>query len=246
MDPPYAYDGGGEFDYESQMKTSIHDAHPEVRRGFAAKVLGQVCLLLALVAAICAAGMTAGDRTQAYILGQGGWIFYMAVIVSFAIVLSFFCFKSLLYEVPHKYVTLVIFGIAIGIQCMYATLYYTVSSVLMVAGLTASATLVLSVYAMKTSRDFTGYAPALAAAVWLLIAFGLLQIWFHDRVLQVLVASLGALVFSCYIVVDIQLILGGQHRVSYGLDDDVLATVGLFLDIINLFLYMLELFGDRR
>ena len=198
--------------------------------------------LLALVAAICAAGMTAGDRAQAYLLGQGGWIFYMAVIVSFAIVLSFFCFKSLLYEVPHKYVTLVIFGIAIGIQCMYATLYYTASSVLMVAGLTASAILVLSVYALKTSRDFTGYAPALAAAVWLLIAFGLLQIWFHDRILELLVASAGALLFSLYIIYDFSLILGGAHRKhQFSLDDDVLASMCLFLDIINLFLYLLEI-----
>ena len=239
-------EGDTVYSYEAQEKIRVCDEIPAVRRAFAAKVLGQTAALLLLVAVICAAGMGSSDETQAYLVGRGRWMFYLAVAVSFAIVLSYFCSSSMLHRFPHKYVGLVVFGAAIGVQCMYATLQYTASSVLMVAGITASAALVLAIYASRTSADLTGWGPCLGAALWVLIAFGFLQIWFHDRVLQVLYGSLGALVFSVYLVVDIQMVIGGQHRMQYGLDDDVLATIGIFLDIINLFLHLLSLLGDRR
>ena len=61
-----------EYDYEAQtLKCHIADEPAGVRRGFVAKVLGQVCALLVLVAAICAAGMSASDRARSYLLGEG-------------------------------------------------------------------------------------------------------------------------------------------------------------------------------
>ena len=52
---------------------------------------------------------------------------------------------------------------------------------------------------------------------------------------------LGALLFSAYIVFDTNLIL---TRVS--LDDYIWASVQLYLDVINLFLYILRLVGESQ
>ena len=239
------------YDYEAQdvplAKVYLGEADDAVRRQFAGKVLGQTTLMLLEVCAICAAGMASSAHTQHYLQHEGGWIFYVAIITSFAITVSFFCSPALLYHVPIKYVTLVVFGAAMGVMCMYATLQYTVASVLLAAGLTAANTLALTLYARTSKRDFTAAGGALLCSLWMLLLFGLLQIWFHDHVLQLLVATSGALLFSCFIVYDMQLILGGKHRRhQYGLDDDVLASISLFLDIINLFLYLLELVGATR
>lgn len=242
--------GGGKLDgtYSSfGAKTPICDEEPAIRRHFAAKVLGQVFVMLLEVACICALGMSSSSRTQNYLQGQGAWIMWAAVIVSFAILLSFFCHPSLLYHVPQKYIVLGVFGASNGVLCMYVTMQYTTASVLMVAGLAASVTLVLCAYAYFTKRDFTTMGGALSSLLWLLIAFGFLQIWFHDRILQLLVASGGALLFSFYLIYDLQLVLGGKHRkYQHSLDDDVLASIGIFLDIINLFLDLLSIFGDRK
>ena len=228
-------------------KNYICDAEPIIRRQFAAKVLGQVFVMLLEVACICVLGMRSSPHTQKYLLGQGAWIMWSAVIVSFAVLLSFFCHPSLMYHVPQKYIVLGVFGASNGVLCMYATMQYTTASVLMVTGLTASVTLVLCIYAATTKRDFTTMGGALYTFLWLLIAFGILQIWFHDRILQLLVASGGALLFSFYLIYDLQLVLGGKHRkYQHSLDDDVLASIGIFLDIINLFLDLLSLFGNRR
>ena len=41
------------------------------------------------------------------------------------------------------------------------------------------------------------------------------------------------------------MIVGGDHKYKFDVDDYVFATMTLYLDIINLFLYLLELF-DRK
>ena len=56
----------------------------------------------------------------------------------------------------------------------------------------------------------------------------------------------GAIIFSFYIIYDTQLIIGGEHKkYQFDVDDYVFATITLYLDIINLFLYILDLL-DRR
>ena len=58
--------------------------------------------------------------------------------------------------------------------------------------------------------------------------------------------SAGALVFSLYIVYDTQLMMGGKHKYSLSPEEYVFASLNLYLDIINLFLYILMIIGAAR
>ena len=58
--------------------------------------------------------------------------------------------------------------------------------------------------------------------------------------------SAGALVFSLYIVYDTQLMMGGKHKYSLSPEEYVFASLNLYLDIINLFLYILMIVGAAR
>merc|ERR1711879_334937 len=95
---------------------------------------------------------------------------------------------------------------------------YTVPSVLLAAGLTAGIFLVLTFYAMFTKTDFTGMGPYLLVALVGLIFFGLaswiLGMFFPGivSITQVIYASLGAVLFSFFIVYDTQKIMGGSHE----------------------------------
>eukprot|EP00438_Fugacium_kawagutii_P011117 Skav203188 [mRNA] locus=scaffold39:361567:361815:+ [translate_table: standard] len=55
-------------------------------------------------------------------------------------------------------------------------------------------------------------------------------------------------VFAFYIVFDTQLMLGswGGHKLQFDIDDYAFAALNLYLDIINLFLYILEIVGTRE
>ena len=55
--------------------------------------------------------------------------------------------------------------------------------------------------------------------------------------------SIGALIFSLYIVFDTQLMMGGNHKYSLDPEEYIFAALNLYLDIINLFLYILMIVG---
>ncbi len=57
---------------------------------------------------------------------------------------------------------------------------------------------------------------------------------------------IGALLFSFFIVYDTQLIVGGQNRkYELAVDDYMAGAISLYLDIINMFIMFLSIFGDR-
>ena len=68
-----------------------------------------------------------------------------------------------------------------------------------------------------------------------------------NSVAQKVYAGIGALLFSLYLVYDTQLIVGGTHRKhQFEIDDYAMAAICLYIDIIQIFMYILTLVGDRR
>ena len=55
--------------------------------------------------------------------------------------------------------------------------------------------------------------------------------------------SVGALIFSLYIVYDTQMMMGGKHKYSLSPEEYIFAALNLYLDIINLFRYILCIVG---
>ena len=59
-------------------------------------------------------------------------------------------------------------------------------------------------------------------------------------------ASAGALIFMLYIVMDTQLMIGGKHKYSIDPEEYVFAALNLYLDIVNLFIYILSIVGSIK
>merc|ERR1719188_1974178 len=78
--------------------------------------------------------------------------------------------------------------------------------------------------------------------LWLFCMFGMCP----GEMVHKVFAGCGVLLFTFYIIYDTQLIVGGTDRRQFGIDDYAFAALSLYLDIINLFLYILQLFGERR
>jgi len=49
-----------------------------------------------------------------------------------------------------------------------------------------------------------------------------------------------------YLVFDTQLMLGGKHKYSLSPEEYIFAALNLYLDIINMFLYILSIVGRAR
>ena len=94
-----------------------------------------------------------------------------------------------------------------------------------------------------TGKDFEFLGAGLFSCLWILIIGGIIQGLFlpNDQFLNTAMAILGAMVASGYILYDTSDIIKRLDP-----DDFVYACMSLYLDIIMLFLRLLELFGKRR
>lgn len=118
--------------------------------------------------------------------------------------------------------------------------------VLIAAGICTAVCLALTIFAMQTKWDFTACGGILFVCVIVLFLFGILAICMQNKVVNLIYASLGALIFSVYLVFDTQLMLGGKHKYSISPEEYIFAALNLYLDIINIFLYILAIVGGSR
>ena len=95
----------------------------------------------------------------------------------------------------------------------------------------------LTVFAFNTKRDFSSMGKMLFITLIVIVVAGLLNLFFQSAILATIISAVGAILFSAYILYDTQMILRG------GYDSPVLAAVSLYLDILNLFISLLNLLG---
>mmetsp|Transcript_27963 Transcript_27963/g.43582 ORF Transcript_27963/g.43582 Transcript_27963/m.43582 type:complete len:264 (-) Transcript_27963:75-866(-) len=225
------------------------DAPIEIRMGFVRKVYGILSAQLLLTVAIAAPfSFLSVDWLAGHV-----WVMYLAYAALIACMCVMLCCGPVLRKYPENYIFLFIFTAVMAVVVGFVSATYTWQSVLLAAGATVLIFLSLSCYAWVSKTDFTGFGPYLFAALSALCVFGLILCilsWFGVSIHWMLIVYdiLGVIIFSFYIVFDTQLMLGewGGHKVSFSIDDYAFAALNLYLDIINLFLFLLQLFGSRR
>lgn len=102
------------------------------------------------------------------------------------------------------------------------------------ASLTGISLFGLTAYAMKTKRDFSFMGGFLFASLFVLIGGGILQMFFHSPILNMIITVAGVLVFLAYILYDVSRVVTG------GENNHVFAAISIYIDIINLFSYLLR------
>ncbi|OCL10727.1 UPF0005-domain-containing protein [Glonium stellatum] len=99
----------------------------------------------------------------------------------------------------------------------------------------------LSLFACQTKYDFTSWMPYLFGALWVLILFGFMSMFFpHSSKVELGYGIVAALIFSGYILVDTQLVMRHYH-----VEEEIAAAISLYLDIINLFLAILRILNSQ-
>lgn len=95
----------------------------------------------------------------------------------------------------------------------------------------------LSVFAFNTKRDFTSMGKMLFITLVVVLVAMIINIFMQSPVLQIVIASVCAILFSAYILYDTQNIIRGNY------DSPVLGAVVLYLDIVNLFVALIQILG---
>jgi FtsH-binding integral membrane protein len=107
--------------------------------------------------------------------------------------------------------------------------------------LTLSSFGVLTLYATVSRRDFSAWGGFFTVGLWVLIATALLNIFFRNPAASLWISAGAVLVFSGLLVYDTW-----RLRNVFGPDDYVAAAVHIYLDLINMFVAILNLLGGRR
>lgn len=252
--------GGSEIELEPMVPKEqarpqlIALAEPPIRNGFIRKVYGIVSVQL-IVTTILGGVIVRYGREWLHTNPQ---LMMSAVTVSSALSLFIACVTSccpdLMRRSPQNYGLLAVFTVSESVLVGFACLQYTVGSVILCLGLTAGVVVGLTLYALRTKSDLTSAGPYLMCCLLVLCGTGMLLMLAsamgltHNPMfsaVQVLYAAGGALVFSFFIVYDTQLIVGGGHQHEFSIDDYAMAAMCLYLDIIQLFLSLLRLLGEK-
>ena len=67
-----------------------------------------------------------------------------------------------------------------------------------------------------------------------------------NKLLKLIIEKNWFLFWFQYLVVDTQMMMGGKHKYSLSPEEYIFAALNLYLDIINLFLFILTIIGAVR
>ncbi|KAI1294753.1 Protein lifeguard 1 [Halotydeus destructor] len=226
-------------------------AEKKVRLAFIRKVYGIIFAQLAVtflpVISLTVYRANNEKKVEKYIVENG--VLTLAVMLGAAILMvglscAMSCCQSVRRTYPWNFIALSLYTMATTVLVAFCTITYDAQSVALAVGLTTAITLGLTIFAFQTKIDFTVYMQ-LAFIVGLgFVLFGFTTIFMRTPFLNRVMAGFGAILFSFYIVIDTQLIVGGG-RFEISPEEYILAALMIYTDIVNLFLYLLQLFGSR-
>jgi hypothetical protein len=223
--------------------TSLSDE--KVRAGFVQKVYGILTVQLVITFMVAFPIQRMGPEW----VRMNKSMVQVAMFTSLAAVLGVSCCcAQVARQVPYNYMFLLLVTVCEAVIVGFVSAMYTAQSVMISVVLTGGIFACLTIYAFTSKTDFTGMGGYLMAGLCGLMLTSFVCIFFpYSPMTQKVMGGLGAILFSFYIVYDTQLICGGKHKThEFGVDDYVFAALNIYLDIINLFLYLLSLFGDRE
>lgn len=215
-----------------------------IRRSFIRKVYSILCVQLGITLAfIC--WFVYHKPTQKYVHAHPA-ISYVSFAIILVVMITLACCGETRRKSPMNFILLFIFTLAEAFVLGANASYYQADAVVMAVGITAAVCLGLTLFAFQTKWDFTLCGGFLFVAVIILLLFGIIAIFVHSRIMNLVYASLGALIFSFYLIYDTQLMMGGNHKYSISPEEYIFAALNLYLDIVNIFMYILAIIGNSR
>ncbi len=141
-----------------------------------------------------------------------------------------------------------IYAALVGLSLSVIFLVYTGQSITQVFFVTAASFGALSLYGYTTQRDLSAFGAFLVMGLFGVIIASLVNLFLQSSMLQTIVSIVGVLVFAGLTAWDTQRI----KEMYFEADDEVVAgrkavmgALALYLDFINLFMMLLQLFGRR-
>ncbi|XP_061779673.1 fas apoptotic inhibitory molecule 2b isoform X1 [Nerophis lumbriciformis] len=175
---------------------------------------------------------------------------YMASYLTFfATYIALSCCGDLRRQVPWNIILLVVFTLSMAFMMGFVSSFYNTKSVVLCLGITAIVCFSVTVFSFQSKVDITSCQGVLfslcvvmllcAIMLSIVVPFGYVP-WLHA-----IYAVLGAILFTLFLAFDTQMLLGNK-RYAISPEEYVFATLSIYLDIIYLFSFLLQITGGGR
>ena len=96
----------------------------------------------------------------------------------------------------------------------------------------------MSMIAVKSTKDFTGFAKPMFISILVIFAFSLINVFLlHNPIISIVISSVIVLIFSFMVIIDTQNLINGSYETP------IEGAISLYIDFLNIFLSLVRLLG---
>uniref|UniRef100_A0A7E4UM84 Inhibitor of apoptosis-promoting Bax1-domain-containing protein n=1 Tax=Panagrellus redivivus TaxID=6233 RepID=A0A7E4UM84_PANRE len=214
-----------------EFEDSVAAAHVSIRLAFLRKVFGILAFQFGATFAFCLViYLTPGVR--GFIQNQS-WILLLTMFGSIGVLMAMFVHAR---NVPYNYFLLGAWTVLQALTVGAIVSFYEVEVVIQALLLTSVVVGGLFTYTLQSKRDFQKhYALVYTVSCVFLVAI-LLQVLIMSPIMDFVMSVAGALLFSVYLIIDVDMIMN-----HFSEEDYIIACCTIYMDIIGLFLRLLEI-----
>ena len=168
------------------------------------------------------------------------WAAAAASIVSLLVLMC--CAKTR----GSRLLTFGVFLISLTAMVAAAILQYSPQAVITAAAGTVGISMGAALYAKKQAArgvDLEGYGPVLGSMLWAVILAGFISWAFGATWMQTGIAAASLVLFTLYLIYDVNQLYVKPPPTEPELADGLLASISIYLDVIEIFLNLLQPIG---
>lgn len=219
----------------------------DASRTLMTKVYGWMCAALAITA------LTALFCSNSYgfmeLLLTNRVLFWGIMIAEFALVVGI---SAMIEKLSLRTATLlfILYSVVNGLTMSIIFLAYTKASIATTFFITAGMFGGMALYGTVTKKDLSSWGSYLFMALLGLILAGVVNIFWQNSVFHFIVSVIGVLIFVGLTAFDAQkiknMLAGATDLGENNQKIALLGSLSLYLDFINMFLYLLRFFGRSK
>lgn len=229
-----------------QRDYSIHEVETGSVKAFMNRVFGLMSIALLI------SGVTAfqfSETMLSMLMGGGSLMMYALMFAPFIFILVMnFGFNKL--SPMALSLTFIGFSVVMGMSLSTIFLIYDLGTIFKVFFITAGLFGTMAILGFTTSTDLSKMGTLLMMALIGMLIATVVNWFMHSSQLDYIISCVGVLVFTGLTAYDVQRLKRIGMGVEYGTATAsklaVMGALSLYLDFINLFIYLLRVFGNSR
>ncbi|XP_070705903.1 fas apoptotic inhibitory molecule 2b isoform X2 [Pempheris klunzingeri] len=218
-----------------------------IRRTFIRKVYA--ILMVQLLVTVAIVGLFSFCAPVRFYIQTHPGLYMASYLMFFITYIALTCCGDLRRQFPWNVMFLVLFTLSMAFMMGFVSSFYNTKSVVLCLGITAVVCLSVTIFSFHSKFDITSCQGVLfslcmvmllcAITMSIVVPFGYVP-WLHA-----LYAVAGAILFTLFLAFDTQLLLGNK-RYAISPEEYIFATLSIYLDIIYLFSFLLQILGGGR